>query len=462
MPGPIARADVRHPPVVVRPGDLRLDRIGVRHAERRLRPLARNGRPGEHLPVDDDGDLPTIVRHGQIAGVTRERLPLRCGGRHDAAQPHVNRAGGTGGHIELPHPEVALEDDGLAIGRQRWPEQSAVVKAGELYRGRAGCAGGHRHAVQVLVPVLVRHVVQRPPVGGPHGPEVLGRVVGELRVRRFGRAVSGPDRAAVDVRVAVPPPLAHGHPTADERDGVTVGRGCRVAVPAVRLGDDGHGRAAIGGDAVDVARPADLAAAAGEVEGPAVRRPGVEPVGGVVVRQPFQLARVEREDVDVAVARLGRHEREPPAVRRVERPEHVAQVGDQRRGIPAGGGDGPDPASRDERHLTPIRRGRRLLEQRRGRRPGGGRECQGEQWDGPAGDTAHGHRAGPPLIGAWLVADVTCPRAMPPPAIRLSHAGATRPTVPVGRASRTTMTSAGPVRSAIPRPVALGGGARSE
>jgi hypothetical protein len=91
-----------------------------------------------------------------------------------------------------------------------------------------------------------------------------------------------------------------------------------------------------------------------------VARPAVELVEAVVESQALDLARVEREDVDVSVARAGGDEGDAPPVGRVDRARFVRRVRDEKAGLSARGRDGPDVSPGGESYLRPVGRYRGL------------------------------------------------------------------------------------------------------
>ena len=122
----------------------------------------------------------------------------------------------------------------------------------------------------------------------------------------------------------------------------------------VEVAADLHRRAAIAADAIDISR-ADIATVRGEVNPAAVRRPGVELIVAVIKRQPLQIARINRQHIDVAVAGACRSEREFAPVRRIKRPRFGRRMRNQQVRIAAGRCHGPNIAARNKSDFRAIR-----------------------------------------------------------------------------------------------------------
>ena len=195
---------------------------------------------------------------------------------------------------------------------------------------------------------------------------LLGAALGEALVARRGRRaiVAEPQLGLVEVRVALAPPLAGAVAAGRERHALAVGRRRGEELAGVAVGADGHRRAAVAPHAIEVVHPRDVAAGRREVQPLAVARPPVQPLQPIVERHLFEGAGRKREDVDVAAAGAIRNERQPLAVRRIERPRLGRLVRDEQARIAAGGRHGPDVAARDHRDLGAIRGDRRFGKRR--------------------------------------------------------------------------------------------------
>src|SRR6266480_4416106 len=113
--------------------------------------------------------------------------------------------------------------------------------------------------------------------------------------------------------MAVPfaPPLGKAETMTGESDRTAVRRWRAEVFVGVKICGHWHGSAAVGTDAKDVVHPGDVAAAGGEIDPTAIRRPRVELIITVIESQAFQLAGVQREHVDVAISRARRNESQP-------------------------------------------------------------------------------------------------------------------------------------------------------
>ena len=109
-----------------------------------------------------------------------------------------------------------------------------------------------------------------------------------------------PNLTLIDMAVAFAPPLAAAETVAGEGDRAAIMRRGSLIFVRVKVAANSHRRAAVAADAKNVR--AHLEATRGEINPTAVSRPGVESIWGVVKGQPFQIARVEREQIDIAVA----------------------------------------------------------------------------------------------------------------------------------------------------------------
>ena len=254
--------------------------------------------------------------------------------------------------VAFPEAEVPLEDDRLSIGRKCRPEDAAAREM----RERPGGAGRRPHP-EVLSPAPVGHEVDGLSVGRPHGPHLAGA---GRRQALVPAVALDPDLALVEMARALAPPLGRSDAPRREGEGRSVRRRGRKKLAGVAVGRDRHGRAAFRRNAVDVVHAGDVPAVRREVDPLAVGRPGIELLVGVVVGQALQLSRVERQDVNVAVARAVRGKGEPFAVGGEERARLGRRVRDEEVRRAAGRGRRPDVASRGEDDGAAVGRQRGL------------------------------------------------------------------------------------------------------
>src|SRR5205085_10343741 len=92
---------------------------------------------------------------------------------------------------------------------------------------------------------------------------------------------------------------------------------------------DLHRRAAVNRDAEEIVHARNVTAGRREVEPAAVARPCVELIKGIIESEAAQVARVERQDVDVAVAGARGDEGELFTVGRIERARFVRRMRDE-------------------------------------------------------------------------------------------------------------------------------------
>ena len=208
----------------------------------------------------------------------------------------------------------------------------------------------------------------------PHRPEILRAAVrqGTPRRRRVGRGeVAQPDLRLVEMAVPVAPPLPRRVAARRHRQRSAVGRRRGEELVGVAIAADGRRRAAGGRDAVHVVHAArEIVRAREEVQVFPVARPAVELIRSVVVRHAPDVARRERQHVDVAAARARRHERQLRLVGRIDGMRLVRGVRDEEPRLAACGRHRPDVAARDERDLAAVSGDGRLRERglRRNRR----------------------------------------------------------------------------------------------
>jgi hypothetical protein len=205
-----------------------------------------------------------------------------------------------------------------------------------------------------------------------------------------------PELGLVDVGFAVAPPLAARDALGHQCDRLAVGRRRGLELVEIALVGNFQRSATARTDTEDIALVGDVVGRGGEVEPLAIARPGVERDGRVGVRDALERAGGEGEDVDVVGAGAGGLEGEVLAVGGVERARLVGGAGDEKMGLAAGGGRGPDVAAGGEGDLAAVRRdggcgeggfGRGLL--------GGCHEGNAEQ-KGSDEECAHGG-----LVDSW-------------------------------------------------------------
>jgi hypothetical protein len=151
--------------------------------------------------------------------------------------------------------------------------------------------------------------------------------------------------------VPVPPPLLVPIASRREGHGSAIGRWGGLELVSEAVGAHGHGSATFDADTEEVVLTANVVRATRKVDPAAVSRPGIQLLGAIVEGQAFEIARSEREHVDVAVAGSGRNECEARAIGRIEWARFIGGVRDQEVGLAALRGCHPNVAARNEGNL---------------------------------------------------------------------------------------------------------------
>ena len=217
------------------------------------------GGGGEDFTAGDEGDFAAVRGEGEAAEAGGEREVGGGDAGRGAAEGDVEFGDGSGGGVEFPELEVALEDEGLAVVRKGGVEDVAVGEFREL-------AGG---AVQGFFPDIfgagdVGDVEEAAAVGGPLGPEIFGVIFEEGLVLRGGAGCRGGRQNGkagfVDVGVAFAPPLGDGHAAGGEGNGAVGGVRGGLGFVGIAIGGDGDGGAPGGGNPINIAHIRDIAA----------------------------------------------------------------------------------------------------------------------------------------------------------------------------------------------------------
>ena len=127
-----------------------------------------------------------------------------------------------------------------------------------------------------------------------------------------------PDFAFINVTMTFAPPLRTAESMPHESYRIAVMRRRGEIFVGKKIGADLHRRAPIAADAIDIGR-ADITTIRCEVNPAAIRGPCVKLIAAVIKGQPLEIARVDRQHIDVAVARARGAKRESSPIRRIER-----------------------------------------------------------------------------------------------------------------------------------------------
>ena len=137
-----------------------------------------------------------------------------------------------------------------------------------------------------------------------------------------------PDFAFINVTMTFAPPLRTAESVPHESHRVTVMRRRGEIFVGKKIGADLHRRASIAADAIDISR-ADITTIRCEVNPAAIRGPRVKLIAAVIKGQPLEITRVDRQHIDVAVARARGAERELAPVGRIKRPRFGCRMRNQ-------------------------------------------------------------------------------------------------------------------------------------
>ena len=151
--------------------------------------------------------------------------------------------------------------------------------------------------------------------------------------------------------VPVTPPLLIANAARGERDRRSVRRWRSLKFVGKPIGAHGHRRPAFRTHTVNIILAAHVVRSGGEINPLAVARPRVELLHSVIERQSLQLARNQREDVDVASARARGYEGELRAIGRIKRSRLFGRMRHENMRFAPGRGSDPNVAARHKSNL---------------------------------------------------------------------------------------------------------------